>query len=767
MTFHPVPVEFWDAPEGPYGHELEEGTVRLYRQGSYQAEFTGRAGEPMHILPGAWVWTAESPGFVSTMTQVIQVPEGSREERGLIVPMTPACHFSLSEDRRWNALDRLDVVSIDEAAVYPVIPAEDRSLWVPRGSHLAYGVDGGSILGISPIGFCEQYEEVVLSYPEPPAADRQSLVVSARLPWDFEAESEGELLVELEDAGGQGRPTPPLSPDARFFQGPNMVSFFLNVGAEQPHSLSTRHPWLRSASVPVLPSPGSVREVDLGDLLERRSLAVSVDYQPAREHDSAMIDVRYCGRERASDPPVLLYDRCDDPILEHDLEPGFQTYRFPDLDDGQYLVSAKVDGELIPGLGQRVMPYLEPGSEAVPTEVAELKEMHVYGTLSLADREVSGVVHLSAWDQDSLIPSRSFPTDDRDEYHLYYFARYPTEGEVQHFPEELRGESPEDLPGLYCCFKLSACSGGGACRSFNIHSAFTGEGRFDISLPGEEVVEVFAVEAVSGEPVDRARILVAPSTAFHFVDGDVLWVEAVGMEADSLIMDGAGKVRWLPPSPGEQRMYVAAPGYVSESVTLDVPAGGTVSLTVELDKERYVQGSQLLFSDGEPVSYAYLLAFDEDGRSVATCHVNADDEGRAAPSESCSEHSFVVVHPRAALQVVSGIDLVASAYQEVAPRPAFSPRLRLVDPDGEPVRQAMVQVRLGDLTLTPKDLLAAASVGLPFHTSNAMGEIILNGLEAGALSDVEVSPWLPYEEQWIDLAGASDGAIEIVVERAD
>lgn len=763
MTFDLVPVHFWDAPEGPYGHELGTGTVRLYRQGSYEVELTGQAGEPMHIPPGTWLWTAESPGFVSTMTNLIRVPEGTRDERGLIVPMTPACLVSLSEDRRWQALDRLDVVSIDEAAVYPVVPDEDRDFWIPRGNHLAYGVDNGTIRGISSIGFCKQHDEVALGYPEPPAADKQSLVVTARLPWDFEAESENELVVELEDAARRARPAPPLSPDARYFQGPNLVSFFLDVEAARPFSLSVRHPWLRAESAPVLASPGTVREVDLGDLLERRRLEVSVDYQPAQEHRSAILELRYCGGDRTSYPPMLLLNRCGEPVEEHVLEPGFQTYDFPNLDDGQYLVSAKVDGELIPGLGQRIMSYLEPGSEAVPTEAAELKEMHVYGSLSVAEEPVSGAVHLSPWAPEMMIPPRTFPTDHRDEYHLYYFARYPTAGEVEHFPEELSGESPEDLPGLYCCFKLSACGDHGACRTFNIHSAFTGEGRFDIELPGEEVVEISAVDASTGESLEQARVLVPPSKAFHFVDGELLWHEALGAEPDSLEMDAGGEVMWLPPSPGEQRLSVGAPGYVTEHTSVDVPSGGTVALTVELEKERYVQGARLLFSDGEPVAHANLLAFDENGQTVPGCRISTDVQGRAAPPESCSDHSFVLVHGWAALQMISGLDLVASAVVEVDSRPAFPLRVRLVDAGGEPLPKVMLQVRLGDLTLSPNEFTAA---GVPAYTSNSVGEIVLTGLETGALSDIEISPWLPYEEQWVDLAGAK-GEIEIVVERGD
>lgn len=765
MTFHLVPVEYWDAPAGPYGHDLPAGTVRLFRQGTYRPEVSGKAGEPLYVPPGTWVWTAEAPGYVSTFTNVLRVGEdGPLDERDFTVPMTPACVVSLSEDRRWGTLDRLDVVSLDEAAVYPVLPAEDRELWIPQGSHLAYGVNRGGITGIGPIGFCRQNQRIELAPPEPPAPDRQSMLVSVGFPEALERESREELVVELQDPRIRAD-SPPRAPDAGFLQGDSLIAFFLDVPADHPYRLAARHPRLRSTAAPIAPSGGSVREIAVGPLLERRELQVSVDYQPAQEHDAEILELRYCGRERSGDIPMLLLDDCGEPLAEHDLEPGFQTYSFPDLDDGQYLVDALIDGELIPGLGQHVKPFLEPGSEAVPTAVGQLEEMHIHGNLLRGDVPVPGVVHLTPWNDQSDIPPRAFPTDERDEYHLFYFARYPRVLEIVHFPEELSDADPEELPGLYCCFQLSACSRDGACRTFNIHSAFTGEGRFDIELPGEEVVKVRAVDAVSGEPVQGASLLVQPSLAFHFVDGEVIWKEPAGVEPDALSLGADGETRWLPPEPGAHRVVVRAPEYRSESTTVDVPPGGSVSLDVQLERERFVQGAQLVFENGDPVANARFLAFDDDGDAVVRCHFPADGEGRAAPPEGCSRYTFVLIHPWAALQEISGRELTGSAYVEVRSRPPFPPRVRLVDPDGEPVRDAFVQLRLGDLTLTPNDLFVAATIDVPFRTSNAQGEIVLNGVDTDGLFDVEVSPWVPYEEQWLRLNGRQDGTVEMVVER--
>lgn len=767
MTFRLVPVRYWDTPEGPHGHELPEGTVRLYRHGSYDAELVGRAGEPIPIPPGDWVWVAEAPGFVSTFTNSLRVPEGGPvRERDFTVPVTPACQLVLAEDRRWQALDRLDVASLDEAAVYPVLPNERRELWVPQGNHLAYGVESGEIRGIGPIGHCRRDERIGLPYPEPPTPDRQSLVISARLPDFRDRDGHDELVVELLDPRLRAT-TPPLAPDATLAQGQRATAFFLDVAAEHPVELSIRHPSLRSATEPVEPEGGSVREVDVGTLLDRRTLAVSVDYAPARDHGSAEIELRYCGRRRTDEPPVLLLASCAEPLQRRPLEPGVRTYELPSLDDGQYLVSARVDGEMVPGLGQRVMPYLAPGSEESPVEVARLTEMHVHGHLLRGDDPVRGTVRLEAWSDDSGIPTRTFPTDDSLEYHLYYFARYPTSGEAVHFPEELRDTPPEELPGLYCCFQVSACGEGGACRTFNIHSAFTGEGRFDIELPGDEVVEVRARDAATGEPVAGAHMMVAPSPAFHFVHGEVLWHEAIGAEPDSLGLGGNGRVRWLPPEPGRHRIYVRAPGYDTASTEVDVPPAGSVTTTLEMERRRFVQGTRLLFADGRPVANAQLLAFDDEGKPDTRCHAATDGEGYAEPDERCTGHTFLLIHPWAAMQIVSGNDLSAAATAEVEGRPPFPPSVRLVDPEGEPVRDAFVMLRLDGLVVTPNDLFAAATAGVPFQASNAAGEIVLNGLDPDRFVSAEVSPWVPYEESWVALDRGRNARVELTAAFAE
>lgn len=648
MTFQLVPVIYWDDPRGPAGHQLSEGEIRLYRQGTYELGPVATAGRPVVIPPGDWVWVAEAPGYVSTFTR------------------------------------------------------------------------------------------------------------SAR----------GDLRLTLEDPR-QRATSPPREPDAGLFQGQSGAFFFLEVPAEESLRLALRHPKLRTVAEPVFPEGGSVREVSLGLLRRRAHIEVGVDYRPAREHRSATLELRWCGRERSSAPPAVLIGSCSEPVAGRPLQPGVGSYVFPDLDTGQYLVSADVDGELVPGLGQRVMPFIAPEDDPPAVEVARLEEMHVSGRLLLDDEPVPGVVRLSAWSDDAAVPSRSMETDDDLEYHLHYFARYPTAGEVRHLPQELSDRSPEELPGLYCCHLLSACSDTGACRTFNIHSTFTGEGRFDLELPGESAVEVRALDAATRQPVPGARLLVPASLAFHFVDGDVLWLEPLGIEPDGLDLGSDGEATWLPPGPGVHRLTVTAPEYETASAQAEVPDGGRLTVTLELTRRRVANGTHLLFSDGTPVANAQLLAFDDDGRSDLGCRTVVDGEGFVAPSDSCSERRFLLVHPWAALQVFDGQRIVGSAYVEVRPRPPFPPRVRVVDEDGEPVPGAQVQLRIGDLELTPNDLLAAATAGLPFQTTNALGEIVLHGLDARQLFDVEISPWAPFETDWVELDAARSGPLELVASYAE
>jgi len=773
LTFHLVPVRYWDDPEGPVGHELPEGRIFLFRNGSFEAEIVATAEEPFALPDGEWSWMAEAPGYVSTSTdRIFSLPPGKGPpRRELTVPVVAACHVTRADDERWQRLDRVDVVSLTESAVYPQLPAGRSEFWIPAGTYLAYGVRGGELAGFTPIGQCSPEEEVNLPVPEPPDAGEESLLVTAELPKSDEELDRDEILAVL-DATRSGANFGPTAPTASLWQGDRVAYFFLDVPTEgRARELVVRHPDLRTEESVVEGIGGSAREIDLGTLHPRRAVEVSVDYQPKRPHGSAEISIQPCGRNLASLPTPLLAARCDEPLETKPLEPGLVIYRFSSLDDGQYVISARIDDEEIPGLGHDVMPYLDPDEDVAPQPIgpAELEELEVHGHLLRDDEAVPGLVRISPWPGIAGIPSRSVETDDDLVYHLFYFGRYPTAREIPTFPEELQDEAPSDLPGLYCCFRMVACSDAGACRTFNEHSVFTGDGEFEIELPGDEQVDIQVIDAALGFPIEDARVLVDASPAFHFNFGDVIWNKALGAEPDVLEADTNGRATWLPPSPGRKWMTVWAPGFQRASKQVEVPTGGRVEVTFGLEPDRAVQGTRITVDD-EPVMRTSLVAFDREGARRPKCDAPVNSEGYVEVPEGCQrELTYLLVYPSAALQTFAAEEIAGSGEVRARRRPEFPPKVRLVDPDGGPVAQAFVALRLGDLTISPDDLYAGARGGLPFQpTTNADGEVVLQGVDVDTVEQVEVSPWRPYEEHWVTLRSRQRGVVDIaaVLEQA-
>jgi len=768
LTFHLVPIQYWDDPAGPVGHELANGRIYLYRDGSFEPEIVASAEEPITLTDGVWAWMAEAPGYVSTSTdRIFTLPPGKGPpRRELTVPVVPACHVTRSEDERWKRLDRIDVVSITESAVYPKLPGGAADFWVPAGTYLAYGVRGGELTGFSPVAQCKPDEEITIPVPEPPAADAESLLVTAELPAGHDELDKDGVLTELR-GNGSGENRGPTAPTATVWQGDRVAFFYLDVPTDgHARELVVWHPELRTKETVVEGVGGSAREVVLGTMRLRRAVEVSVDYRPKRPHQTAELSIQACGPERAALEAALIAGRCDEPLETKPLQPGVATYRFDSLDDGQYVVSAQVDDEDVPGLGQEVMPYLDPDLDSAIQPIApiSLEELEVHGHLLRGDEPVSGEVRISPWSPSVAgIPSRSAATDDDLTYHLYYFARYPKPGLVTTFPEPLKDEAPSDLPGLYCCFRMVACSDAGACRTFNEHSAFTGGGEFDIELPGQERVNINVVDAALNLPIEDAQVLVDATLAFHFNFGDVIWHKALGDELDNLQAGPDGRVSWLPPGPGHKWMTVWAPGYQRTSRQVEVPAGGSTEVTVELEPDRTLEGT-LIVVDDEPVANTRLVAFDRDGERRPRCDAPVNSQGYVEVPEGCERAlTYLLVYPTAALQTFASEELASTGVVEARGRPEFPPKVRLLDTDGNPIARAFVALRLGDLTISPDDLYAGAFGGLPFQpTTNADGEVVLGGVDVDTVDQIEVSPWQPYEEHWVRLRSSDRGLVDIV-----
>ena len=123
---------------------LPEGTVRLYRRGTYTAGLQLPLNQPTSVPPGDWIWVAEAPGYVSVSSGLLRLGTESADRR-LVWPVVPACEISL-EPNEWERISRLDVVSLDFGATYPVQPKQRQRFQVPAGQFIAYTMKGNSLI---------------------------------------------------------------------------------------------------------------------------------------------------------------------------------------------------------------------------------------------------------------------------------------------------------------------------------------------------------------------------------------------------------------------------------------------------------------------------------------------------------------------------------------------------------------------------------------------------------------------------------------------
>jgi hypothetical protein len=170
ITFELVPSDGWVDGKPDLERTLLEGWVHLYREGGSEPEITLQVGQAHDVPDGRWVWIAEAPGYVSTMTGTLVA--GGGMEKTLVWPVVPACHVTLSDDQRWKGVSRFDVVSIDHAATFPIFPSSRRELWVPAGEVIAYGVGPRGLLGIDRLEGCKPSSRVEAPPPAPPARGR-------------------------------------------------------------------------------------------------------------------------------------------------------------------------------------------------------------------------------------------------------------------------------------------------------------------------------------------------------------------------------------------------------------------------------------------------------------------------------------------------------------------------------------------------------------------------------------------------------------------
>ncbi|MFQ5528560.1 MAG: hypothetical protein ACE5GX_20180 [Thermoanaerobaculia bacterium] len=761
FTFHLVPSDKWHGSGSDLVNALPTGSIYIYAEDNYDPSFVAEANVPIELPIGSWYWIAEAPGYVSVDGGTIHVELGQEGHKSILWPVVPACEAVLGPGS-WNGVDRLDIVGVDSGSVFPIRPKTRRRLMVPAGRLVAYGVYSGQLVGIENLGTCGHEETIEVPIPETPQRDRMDLMVSTVLPEDPKIDERG-LSVVVAPTGSPsetGRP-----PTTIAWQGAIAHHFFVGVPVPDRAELRIKHPALRSVVRTLDVSGGDAVELPSIALSPRLDLRVGIDYRPKREHRVAQVEAYYCGR-RAFTGPVRL-SNCQ-PVESLPLEHGLKEYVFRQVDDGAYVLQARIDSEVVFGVGNNLLPYLDPQAAEPPQlPIAWLWEMEIYGNLLIDDDPVPGTVVLLDNSTDG--SSRRFPTDDELVYRLFYFGRLPFMPGL--LPEGDEERPPERNLGLFAPYSLAACSEDNYCRLFNIHSSFRGEGRLDLDLgTGSELV-VEVLDAENAEPVPEARVVVpVERQALHFDHGEVEWQTPRGIEGASILTDPKGVARVRLSSDGSW-VAVTKDGYKDYRTTLTGEPAQWSPLTVHLEREQEHGGFQLSFRDGKPLVNGFLLVIDGNGSRNLRCSRRTNGYGKVDVPEACLEGKGVVVlHREAAITVLHGSALLASgqAVVERAPNPPL--RVQVVTHSGNPLPRVPLELQYRSLVLGPNDFLAGATYtgDLLFYLTDERGELTLRGVDPDAPDAPTVSPAidLPATSESLALYRGGD-IVRLVVEAGE
>lgn len=741
LTFRLIPKAPWEEGQrDPDSWATSDGRILLYQEGDVEPRLIVGANEVVSVPAGAWLWTAEATGFVSVVPGRIVVPASSGLRKMLIWPVVPACELILAAPRRWQGVERLDVVSVPYGTVHPVEPQHRQRVWIPAGAFLTYSVSRSNLHAIGQLRTCQAGQRIPQGPPSLPAPDHQDLMVTLGMPAEMMAPENAESLIVSLQQPQSGRGEAAVAPTIVVAQGRRRTAFFLDVPAMSDLELQVSQPDLRRARQVVEKLGGSARELPMLQLQPRLKLVLPIDYRPLRPHAKAEILVRYCaaGEPRNKEQ----FEGCVR-LEPRSLIPGLSEYTFEKLDDGFYYFDAKIDDELLLDLSTEFELEVQAKTEnPLIANTQVMREMEIYGNLLSNQEPVPGEVILQTRHEEEG-PSRHFPTGDDLLYHMFFFGRLPSvRFEVHALPEDLRELDREELRGLwgFSGYSLVACAEDGSCRTFNFHSKLIGEGRLDLDLGSELLLEILVRSARTEMPLSGAQILTEDSgKALLFAHGKVTWQEPRGAERLASITGPDGMARVRNVKPGKQLLTVSKTGYAGFNEVREIPPTGG-RLEINLEPKDETGGVELRFADGAPLSRGFLLRLTPDGQQDRRCSKVTDSEGRARfPAAACLQGGWIVVlHVGARLTVLPAEDLARVPQLSIERAPAVPLRLRVVDGDGVPVAGAAIGVRLGGVEIGPNELLAAASTGIPFYATDGNGEALLRGIDPLAAQVPEV-----------------------------
>ncbi len=739
VTFVLVPRELWTDGAPKPADALPAGTIYLYRRGSYQATVTLVANEPGPVPEGEWAWIAEAPGYVSTNSGVLTLG-GETQHRRIVWSVVPACTLDLSA-ASWRGVSRLDTVSLTHGSTYPVIPTARERLAIPAGSFLSYTVASQGVGAISNVRRCAAGQVVPLPRPTPPNAHCLDAMVHVTMP-SVQRGPDGVVngavaadpaLIEAALVGS-GLASVAIGPTAKVATANRVTFFFLDQPAGAG-SLALRHPTLSTARRPIAPFGGAVHEIAV-PLRPRIGVELPIVYRPARAHAKAEVTLLSCGHQRRLHLLEIEIDHCRVAGAPQPLIEGPATYRFANLDPGQYVIEAMIDDERVLGLGDAAAPFLEPTPARVTLATQFLEEQHIWGSLLVDHQPVPGSVHLTPLGEG--LPARVFPTDDVLEYHLFYFGQTPSEFYLRGLPADELQRPRSAMRGTPSRYRLMACDSSGACRRFHHFSTFSGSGRFDIVLDQGAALAIKATDADTGEPIERALTLLRPAgrlnTTTHFVDGRVFTSSSErngeSGSAESLIAysDPGGEARHRALPLGELLVTVVADGYRDSRSRIQAVAGADHRLDARLEPIQPTGGLRVLLPSGQPARGATLVAFAPSGTPDYSCTIVVDLLGQLTIADGCLEieRPWALFHPSALLYQPSTADLRQAGDLRLTARSAPPLRVTVIDEDGTPVVERSIALRFGDFMLGPDHLLAAGRGGhrFPFRT-DAIGAVTL------------------------------------------
>ena len=768
LTFLLVPQDDWNQGQPAAEAFLTEGKVLLFQHGAFEPELVIEANQPQTVPSGIWYWIAEAPGYVSTTSGVVRLVDEEPINKRLIWSVVPACEVDLQR-LEWRGISRLDLVSLDHHATYPITRNSTSTRWIPAGRFLAYTTNPQGIGGISPIDTCRPGDLLELSRPEPPANDRQALVASVRLPQtkDDEPGVEKDLLQAFIEPLGNTEPNAPLSPDAVVWAEDRATFFFLDLEAE-PIRLTFEDPTLRSARLELPATPGEVQEPEERQLQHRVTVDLTIDYRPQRSHPRQELVMLRCGDQPRRHLVELDRRSCQQIGQGLALKPGIATYRLQGLDLGWHVPSARFEAEELPGLGTWTSLEVDEETPSTLTLNAHLlEEFQIHGHLLVDGEPVPGEVRLEPM-ADFSGQARSYPTDDELLYRMFYFAQEPLDFGLRRLPEEVQQRDPHSLRGLFFGHRLSACDGEGFCKLFHMWSTLSGEGRLDFEL-GAPSVSIRVIDAMSREPIAGAMAAFSHQgqghETFHFVAGEHFVGSRPAGEALATFTNSSGEIRVRDVEAGSRRLVVQAAGYARGIREVMVPTTGHLDLEIELEALSPRGGLTLRFPDGRAASGVVLLALEREGAPDYRCTRAANGFGELKLPEPCLEEErvFLLLHPGVTLERISTAMLRQSGEIQVSQAPAQPRRIRMASASGLPLAFASVRFRVQGITLTPNHLLAAASRGgfrLPFRTDHR-GELTLTFLDpTDPTLEIALSP----SGDWWTLAGPVGSIEEVLVD---